>query len=354
MTITLASNQKQVEMKMKQLFISNALLSIIIGLNVSAQIDSLKFENGDIIVGEIKSMDKGILQIETDYSDSDFKIEWDKINLIKTESKFLVTMEDGTKYFSTTLSSANDSIVIVAPDPEQLISCQLDKIVNLYTYKDKFFDRIDAYIDIGYSLTKAKNLQQFTSRSGISYKAEKWSTDISFNTLRSTQDETDRIERTEGKYNFRYVLPYRFYAIVTLSLFSDSEQKLDVRSNSQLGLGKFIIRTNRSYWGAKTGINRNIERYSNETDDRDSWEGYFGTELNLYDIGDFSLLTSIMAYPSFTERRRWRIDSNLDIKYDLPFDFYIKLGGSINYDNQPAEGASDLGYVLQSGFGWEW
>jgi hypothetical protein len=299
-------------------------------------------------------MDKGVIQLETDYSDSDFKIEWDKIKRINTESKFLVTMEDGTKYFSSTLSSVNDSVAIVFTDLRNPVSCNLDKIVNLYTYKDKFFDRIDAYIDVGYSLTKAKNLRQFTTRSGISYKAEKWSTDISYNSLRSTQDETDPIARTEGEFNFRYVLPLRFYVIATASLLSDTEQKLDLRSNTQLGLGKFLIRTNRSYWGAKLGVNRNIERYSNETEDRNSWEGYLGTEINLYDIGDFSLLTSAIAYPSFTSAGRWRIDSNLDLKYDLPLDFYIKLGGSFNYDNKPAEGASEFGYVLQSGVGWEW
>lgn len=31
------------------------------------------------MTGEIKSMNKGVLVIETDYSDSDFKIEWEKI-----------------------------------------------------------------------------------------------------------------------------------------------------------------------------------------------------------------------------------------------------------------------------------
>lgn len=340
-------------MKKLLLSISNSVLGIIFVLNTSAQNDSLKFKYGDLIVGEVKSMDKGVLQMETDYSDSDFKIEWKKVIWIKTKSQFLISMEDGAKYYST-LSSVNDSIVIINMDNGQVISRQIDNIVYLNAFKDKFLDRISANIDVGLGLTSAQNLRQFTTRSGIGYEAEKWSTNISFNTLRSTQDETDPIERSEGELNFRYVLPLRFYAIITLSLLSDSEQKLDIRSNSQVGLGKFIIRTNRSYWGAKSGVNRNIERYSNETEDRDSWEGYLGTELNLYDIGDLSLLTSILVYPSFTERGRWRSDSTIDIKYDLPFDFYIKLGGSLNYDNQPAEGASDLGYVLQSGIGWEW
>ena len=83
-------------------------------------------------------------------------------------------------------------------------------------------------------------------------------------------------------------------------------------------------------------------------------EGFFGTELNLYDIGDLSLVTKVIAYPSFTESGRWRTDFNFDAKYDLPLDFYIKAGLTLNYDNRPVEGASETDYVFQTGFGWEW
>jgi len=31
-----------------------------------------------------------------------------------------------------------------------------------------------------------------------------------------------------------------------------------------------------------------------------------------------------------------------------------KLRISLDYDNQPVEGATDLDYVFHSGFGWEW
>ena len=102
------------------------------------------------------------------------------------------------------------------------------------------------------------------------------------------------------------------------------------------------------------GINRNNEDYSDDTPENQSWEGYFGTELNLFDIGDLNLFTKIMAYPGITEKGRWRIDGNLNIKYDLPLDFYIKLGGSLNYDNRTPEDASELDYVIQARVGWEW
>ena len=61
-----------------------------------------------------------------------------------------------------------------------------------------------------------------------------------------------------------------------------------------------------------------------------------------------------MFYPSITDPGRLRTDSNLDLKYELPMDFYINLGISFNYDNRPAEGASEIDYVFYTGFGWEW
>jgi hypothetical protein len=52
----------------------------------------LILKNGNIIVGEFKDMDKGVLTIETDYSDSDFKIEWEGIKEIYSKTKFLITL----------------------------------------------------------------------------------------------------------------------------------------------------------------------------------------------------------------------------------------------------------------------
>jgi hypothetical protein len=92
----------------------------------------------------------------------------------------------------------------------------------------------------------------------------------------------------------------------------------------------------------------------NDTPENKSWEGYFGAELNLFDTGDLDLFMKISAYPGITEKGRWCSDGSLNIKYDLPLDFYIKLGGSLNYDIQPSDEASDLDYVSTIGFGWEW
>ena len=60
------------------------------------------------------------------------------------------------------------------------------------------------------------------------------------------------------------------------------------------------------------------------------------------------MFTKIIAFSSFTESGRLRTDFSLDVKYEMPFDddFYIKFGTTVNYDNQPIEGASTTNYVL--------
>jgi len=328
-------------------------LLLVTGVYASSQTDSIVFNNGNVIDGEIKSMDRGVFQIETDYSDSDFKIEWDQIYAIKTTTFFFITLNDGMKYYGTLESTAAPKINILTVD-QKIVECNLDDIVYLQQFKKNFWDRLYASIDLGVSITKAKDLRQLTSRSTLGYRAEKWFLDATYNLFRSTQKEIEPIKRTDGKIDYRYILPRRWYSILTISLASNTEQKLDMRLNLQLGMGRFLLRTNRAYWGVKLGANRNVERYTSETPDRNSWEGYMGTELNLYDIGDLSLLTSLVAYPGITEKKRRRADFDLDTKYDLPYDFYIKIGLTVNYDNQPAEGADELDYVFQTGFGWEW
>jgi hypothetical protein len=70
-------------------------------------------------------------------------------------------------------------------------------------------------------------------------------------------------------------------------------------------------------------------------------------------VGDLDLFSTITIYPGLNIPGRFRTDFRTDIKYDLPFDFYIRLGYTLNYDNKPAEGASENDYVLQTAFGWE-
>ncbi len=336
----------------RYLFLAGALLWIVVN-ELPGQIDSLILNNGDIIVGEVKSLDRGVLVIETDYSDSDFKIEWKGVQEIFTNSVFLITLSDGRRY-NGTLESSEPGIVKLNTNDDFSVTVDKAEVVFLKAVDQGFASRLYASIDLGYSITKAQNLRQFSLRGSIGYLAERWSADANYNSLRSTQNDTEPLDRSDGAISFRYFLPKDWYLTPSLTFLSNTEQNLRLRSSGRLGVGKYFIHTNRTYWGASAGINFNYEAFSSEDLDRRSIEGFLGTELNMFDIGDLSLLTKAIVYPGITESGRWRFDFNFDTKYDLPLDFYIKLGVTLNYDNQPAEGASETDYILQTGLGWEW
>jgi hypothetical protein len=315
--------------------------------------DSLTFYNGNHVYGEIKSMSKGVLTIETPYSKNDFTIEWTKVKSIATTTSFLMTLKNGDR-FSGVIKSIDSSQVVLDGRVDGQSQRLLRDIVAMKSVSNGIKDRLTASISVGYSITKAQNAQQISVRSAIGYSARRWSSDVSYNSVLAKQDDVADVQRKDGGINYNYFLPKDWYVPISTSFLSNTEQLLKIRLLAKAGVGKYVIHTNKLYWGLSTGANYNTETYLDESPGRRSWESFFGTELNLFDIGDLSLLSRLVAYPSLTESGRIRTDFSLDTKYDLPLDFYISLGVTINYDSQPVEGASDTDYVCQTTLGWKW
>jgi len=335
-----------------------------------AQNDTLLLNNGDVIVGDLKSMDRGVLTIEPSYSDSDFKITWEDIKGMKATQRYLITLSDGQRINGTFSSTGDGKIFIDNEDGEDLTIDQI-AIVNIKSVDSGFLSRLSANIDLGLSLTKANNQRQLNSNLRLGYLEDRWSADLYFNTLISTQDGVADIKRNDAGLGYRYFLPADWNLGVDLDFLSNTEQSLDLRSTGKIGIGNFLKRTNSLYWNVTGGVAFTNETYSavfNPEDgtsttapNRKSLEGFIGTELNMYDIGDLNLLATIVMYPTIisdesVEPGRIRTDFRFDAKYDDIFieDFYVRAGFTLNYDNRPVEAGKEVDYIFTTGFGWEW
>lgn len=324
---------------------------IQLSLLTSAQ-DSLIFDNGNIVVGEIKEMNRGVLEVDASFGDENFKIKWLKVRELYSNTTFLVSVRKKT-FMGKISSIAKDSVKIDSED-EVFLEAPIADIIYIRPVKLSFSDRIYASIELGFNMVESQNLRQFSNRNSLGYRANKWITDLSYNSLRSFQDNSASIERHDGQFNFRYLLARNWYLISSVNVLSNNEQNLKLRMNSQLGLGKFLYSSNRSSWSIKIGGNNNNESFTSGEDERNSWEAYFGTVLNLYDVGDINVVVEYIGYSGLDNFQRYRSDSNIDVKYELPFDLFIRAGFSINYDNQPALGGSETSYIIRTGLGWEW
>jgi len=334
------------------------ILTFLLGfagiIQVSAQTDSLILSNGDVIVGEIKSMDKAIIQIETDYSDSDFKIEWNKVSEFYSKRIFLITLSDGTRANRTLSTSLYDKEHLIIGDSTGGARVNAIDVVYINPLDQTFWSRMSASVSVGWDFSKANNLSSLSSRISLGYLADFWSLNGSLDILRSTQDEVDDIQRTDAILTFLYFLKHDWYTLIKLDFLSNTEQKLDLRSAFSIGVGKYLIHNNQVQFGLSAGGVLNNETFTDEgIESKSSQELFFGSQLDIFDIGDLDLFTNVVVYPSLSESGRVRADFKFDMKYDILKDFYINLGFTLNFDNQPVEGAAESDYVLQTSIGWD-
>ena len=345
---------------MKKLLLTLITLFIICEF-VNAQQDSLIFRNGDHLVGEVKTMDRNVVTVETPYSDKDFNIKWNRIKEIYTNTYFLITLTNGSRYNGTFQSTEPGRVTIFSDEGDSVQVNHAD-IVFLDDLDRGFWSQLSFSIDMGFELARANNFKKLTTNTRLGYTAKRWRLDLYNNMLFSRQDNTENIDRTEAGISHRYFLPRDWYTLASVDFLSSTELRLNLRTTGKIGMGKFVIHTNKAYWGVAAGANYNNENYFTDTtstepaSDRKSMEGFLGTELNMFSIGDLDLYTNLLTYPSFTEGGRWRVDFKIETRYEMWFDddFYIKLSYSLNYDNQPTEGSTDTDYVFQTGFGWSW
>lgn len=318
-----------------------------------AQKDSLVLKNRNVIVGEIKSLNNGVITIETDYSKNDFTIEWSGVREIHSQTRFLVTLKNGTRLTGIVTSKDSTGKLKVLEDSEMTTETTMEELVFLKGLKSDFWSRVSAAVDLGISLTKSNNLRQYNSHIDLGYLADRWKVSAYYNGLVSKQDNVDLVQRNEGGLTFTYYLQHDWFMSATLQFLSNTEQALNLRATGRAGAGKLLIHTNRAYWGVGFGLNYNSESFSNGTAPRNSLEGYAGTEANVFNIGDFDFLGKWYVYPSITEAGRWRSDLNVDTKYKFPRDFYVKAGLRLNYDNRPAAAGKETDYVFSFAVGWE-
>ena len=345
---------------MKKVLLTLTALFIIFEI-ANAKTDSLIFRNGNYLVGEVKNMDKNVVTVETPYSDKDFNIKWNRIQEIYTNTYFLISLSDGSRYNGTISSNAPGRISIVTDEGDSVQANHSD-IVFLDDLDKGFWSQLSFSIDLGFELTRSNNFRKFTTNTRIGYTAKRWGLDAYYSTLFSRQDDADNIDRSEAGISHRYFLPKDWYTLLSVDFLSSSELNLTLRTTAKMGMGKFLVHTNKYYLGLAAGGNYNNENYypdSTATEsepNRQSMEAFLGTELNMFNIGDLDLFTNLTTYPSLTESGRWRIDFKIETRYEMWFDddFYIKLSYSMNYDNQPPEVGTDLDYIFQTGFGWKW
>ena len=231
-------------------------------------------------------MDRGILTIETDYSDSDFTVKWLDVISINSHQNYLILLRNGHRLNSDIKMSTKDSTKIILTEYGIEQEKQIRDIVYLKAVESKIVSRFSASLSFGANFTKSNNLLQLSIASDLSYTADKWLFTGKFNTVRSSQDEVDPTERTDGNVGIKYFLENKnWYLRQNSDFLSNDEQQLKLRSAISAGAGRVFVKNNTLQFGAGLGLVYNIESFNDvDNSTRNSVEGYVSLEVDIFDF----------------------------------------------------------------------
>lgn len=318
----------------------------------NAQRDTLFLKNKDVLVGTVENFAAGVLSFSTDYSDEDFKIEFDKVIGIYVHKRSIITLTRSRRRYGT-IKTMVPGTITVTTGKDIVETFKIRELISLQEVNEDRKKRISGSIDLGYDFTKAQGKSQVTLDGKLAYLGELWVSNASINWLQSRQDSVADIKRVDAKTDLRRLLSRTWYLIGELTFLSNTEQALEGRFTPNFGVGKLLASTHRLYFGVSVGLAFNNENYVDKSLNKNSVESFLSSTLNMYNFEDISLNSNLKVSPSLSEIGRIRTDFDISLKYDLPYDFYIKTGFTVNYDNQPAIAGNEIDFIFSSGFGWE-
>jgi len=321
---------------------------------MNAQKDSIFLGKKSVLLGEIKKLEKGVLTIETIYSDTDFRIKWSEVTQIYTYRNFIIDLSNGQRIIANLNTDVEDIENVNIDAGGFMLQTKLQEIIYLDPTGDKLYKKIDASFEFGFNMAKASNLRQITAGAGLGYQTKKWALSSTFDYTFAQQDAVENVKRVDGSLSLKRLLPKEWFLQASADFLSSSELGLELRSTTKIGPGYYLKHTNTIAFSVDSGIAFNNETYTSDIDDqKSSYEIYGGVAFEKYAIGDLSVLTSLNAYPSLTEKGRFRTDFKLDLKYDFFSDFYVSFGWTYNFDNQPAVGSEKGDYIFKTSIGWD-
>ena len=306
--------------------------------------------SGDRLVGEIKRVEKDILTLSTDYSDSDFKIKWEKIASIESDRQFLLETFDGKRVSGTLQADAQKKAAVVVGDAD----VRLPDVSMVQPFERSFWSRFDSALDFGYSLTKTNSAKQLSLGGNLSYRDERNLDSLFVNVFRSSQANATDTQRWDLGNDFRHLLGTRWYVNTAQDLLNTEEQGLDLRTTIGAGGGRYLLRSASQYLALGGGLAWTNENYTDAAlPSENSAEAYLGTEFMTEKLKFADVLTRFAYYPSLTISGRQRVNYRFDMDFNLPGDWYLRVGFFDNYDSRPAEGFSENDYGWSNAFGFK-
>jgi len=323
-------------------------------LSAREKTDVVILKNGDHIACEIKSLERGMLNVKTDAM-STISIKWQDVKII--QSSFLFTVQDtqGLIYVGSIRPALDEQHVnIEGLQGEWVAYLDPISIVHIQELGVSRWKRFSGTADLGYTFTKASDRTQFNFTGDVTYRTERYSSQLYYSSIFGTsQGETDadrKLLTLSGVREFSG----KWLAYGQAGSEHNLELELDRRYSFLGGPGYRITQSNRSMVTAIAAAAFTRESYYGETT-RKNAEGFFGIDAQFFKLYSpkVDIVNQFVFLPNFTTRGRRRLEYNAKVRLEVFRDFFVTLTFYDSFDSKPpSESAAKNDYGFTTGLSW--
>jgi hypothetical protein len=322
------------------------------GAALAERSDIVYLHNGDRVTGEVKGMERGLLEFKTDRMGTLY-IEWEDIREIISKTGQSVELTNGQRFYGTLEKPAQGDMVLLDTDEGQVGLDSLD-VITMYPVESDFWDRLDFSVSLGFSWDKASSVGKYNVGFDSEYRRPDTISRADFSTEVTTQENNSDTTRSVLNASHSKFLRNKRFRMYFGNMEHNDELGIDLRTLIGVGYGWVPIRSQHSWFLLGWGLDVNHEIPligESET----NLEALFDLsyEYFRYTSPERALDIGLRVFPSLTSLGRVRADFNTTFRLEFVKDLFWSMELFVSYDSDPIseEGSSsDYGIISSLGY----
>ena len=314
--------------------------------------DIVILTNGDRVTGEIKRLEAGLLELDTDYMGT-LKIEWLHISRIFSQQNLAVETTDGRRVTGRLQKETTGDELIVTT-AGGVVDLAPEDIVEVWPVAATFLDKSTLDLSVGIDYAKSTEIGNYNLAVDFNHTSIDRYTDASLRSSITRQSDGAEQSRQEVRFSHNYMRPEKRFRTWLGGVESNDALDLNLRASGGYAFGKFLVKSNVSWFYLIAGLVATEERYTGEGDTV-SLEalGQARYRYFRYDSPKRSVDTTLTVLPSLTESGRIRSNLRTTFKLELVKDLFWSLEFYASHDtNPPREGVEKTDYGITSALGY--
>ena len=314
------------------------------------QRDSIFLNNGQVLIGDIKGIDLGVITID----DIDMKlinVKLYKIKRLKTAQSFRIETNNRLIYYGSLGPSSKNGWTEIELNDGKKIPLPLTDINSMVYLEKNFFKRLDGNVTFGFSFAKSSGIGQINLSSYVTYVTKKLENQLSVSMIGSIDSAKYSRDNENLELFSNYNINSSWFVAGQVAYQRNLELSIARRYQQMLGAGNKVFLEKTWQLLLISGLTFNQEKSTENVSSGLLLEVPLMLRFNFYKFQhpDIQISTSQTMYFGLTQAGRLRYNGSSNFSWQLVRNFYFTLNLYSSYDNQPPSNSSsktDYGFAI--------